>query len=408
MVQIYRFLPTLILTLLLAAPLHAQHNPVYSGTTSGGGGGGGATTSSGNVTRPTNAGDNFAVGAGNSGAAPLYFNQSTGTLEINVAGGGVTAPPDASLGGTLVLQEGTDDNTGSVNQTFTIGISDTGLASSYTCTLQSDGTWLPANCPFNAAAGTTLAGLTDTSLGSPSNNDVLTYNGAAWTSSAASGGSDITVQEEGVSLSTAATTLNFTGTGVTASGTGATKTINISGGGSSGTVIPSTKIRLELGGTGCPDVSNGYGQQLCIKNSALNNTNITAAGLGTHAASSGTHYDYLTFPADALYSVAMYVVGKGLGTSAPEGWCISTYGVTSGGVYKTQTNPVGILNDLGTTTGQAGLGYSQMVLETVSGDRLEVWSNSCADSGNGSSTSPNTTVGTADILQTYMMITRWE
>ena len=46
------------------------------------------------------------------------------------------------------------------------------------------------------------------------------------------GGSSLTVQDEGSSLSTAATTLNFVGSGVTASGTGATKTITISGGGS--------------------------------------------------------------------------------------------------------------------------------------------------------------------------------
>ena len=45
----------------------------------------------------------------------------------------------------------------------------------------------------------------------------------------ASSGGDITVQDEGSSLSTAATTLNFTGAGVVASGTGATKTIDISG-----------------------------------------------------------------------------------------------------------------------------------------------------------------------------------
>ena len=45
------------------------------------------------------------------------------------------------------------------------------------------------------------------------------------------GGSSITIQDEGSSLSTAATTINFVGSGVTASGTGATKTITISGGG---------------------------------------------------------------------------------------------------------------------------------------------------------------------------------
>jgi hypothetical protein len=41
------------------------------------------------------------------------------------------------------------------------------------------------------------------------------------------GGSAITIQDEGSSLSTAATTINFVGAGVAASGTGATKTITI-------------------------------------------------------------------------------------------------------------------------------------------------------------------------------------
>ena len=48
------------------------------------------------------------------------------------------------------------------------------------------------------------------------------------------GSGSITVQDEGSALSTEATTLNFVGAGVTASGTGSTKTITISGGGSSG------------------------------------------------------------------------------------------------------------------------------------------------------------------------------
>ncbi len=55
--------------------------------------------------------------------------------------------------------------------------------------------------------------------------------------SSGSGGSGITVQEEGSSLSTAATTLNFVGSNVTASGTGSTKTITISGSGGSGTPL---------------------------------------------------------------------------------------------------------------------------------------------------------------------------
>ena len=47
-------------------------------------------------------------------------------------------------------------------------------------------------------------------------------------------GSAITVQDEGSSLSTAASVLNFVGSGVVASGTGSTKTITISGGGGGG------------------------------------------------------------------------------------------------------------------------------------------------------------------------------
>ena len=43
------------------------------------------------------------------------------------------------------------------------------------------------------------------------------------------GGSSLSIQDEGSALSTAATTLNFVGSGVTASGTGAVKTITIAG-----------------------------------------------------------------------------------------------------------------------------------------------------------------------------------
>ena len=57
-------------------------------------------------------------------------------------------------------------------------------------------------------------------------------------------GGEITIQEEGSSLSTAATTLNFVGSRVTASGSGTTKTITISGGGGSGTVDSAAVIAL--------------------------------------------------------------------------------------------------------------------------------------------------------------------
>ena len=57
-----------------------------------------------------------------------------------------------------------------------------------------------------------------------------TLNGSTITSWP-SGGSAITVQDEGSSLATAASTINFVGAGVVASGTGATKTITVASGG---------------------------------------------------------------------------------------------------------------------------------------------------------------------------------
>ena len=141
---------------------------------------GGYTNSAGGVTRPANSSDHFAVGSGGSGTAPLFFNQTTGQLEINVAGGGLVTDADATLGGKLVLQESSAQGT----ETFTLGVSDTGLAANASCTLQSDGTWLPAACPFNLSVGE-LSNVTETSI---STNDVLTWSGSAWVNQAPQSG----------------------------------------------------------------------------------------------------------------------------------------------------------------------------------------------------------------------------
>ena len=61
------------------------------------------------------------------------------------------------------------------------------------------------------------------------------------------GGGGITIQDEGSALATAATTLNFVGSGVVASGTGATKTITISGGGGSGGTVSSGSFTASAG-----------------------------------------------------------------------------------------------------------------------------------------------------------------
>ncbi len=70
-------------------------------------------------------------------------------------------------------------------------------------------------------------------------------------------GTDITVQDEGSALSTAMTTLNFVGAGVVATGSGATKTITINGGGD---VVDDTTPQLggNLDGQGNNITDVGY------------------------------------------------------------------------------------------------------------------------------------------------------
>jgi len=78
-------------------------------------------------------------------------------------------------------------------------------------------------------------------------------DGSALTGLPSGGISGINVQDEGSALSTAATTLDFVGAGVTASGTGSTKTITVPGGGGalefvSRTYVSSTTNAIDLTG----------------------------------------------------------------------------------------------------------------------------------------------------------------
>ena len=76
---------------------------------------------------------------------------------------------------------------------------------------------------------------TDTGLNYNPNTGRLTAVSYAGDGSALTGiSAGVTVQDEGSALSTAGTTLNFVGSGVVASGSGATKTITMAGGGGSG------------------------------------------------------------------------------------------------------------------------------------------------------------------------------
>jgi hypothetical protein len=80
----------------------------------------------------------------------------------------------------------------------------------------------------------------------------ITVTGSGATKTITVDGSAITVQDEGSSLSTAATTLNFVGSGIAASGTGTTKTITVGGADFSAVgehLLPTANITYDLGST---------------------------------------------------------------------------------------------------------------------------------------------------------------
>lgn len=66
---------------------------------------------------------------------------------------------------------------------------------------------------------------------SASDADLYRSNGTSWDTIASTGSGTITTKDEGATLSTGVTTLDFVGAGVVASGAGATTTVTIAGGG---------------------------------------------------------------------------------------------------------------------------------------------------------------------------------
>ena len=78
-----------------------------------------------------------------------------------------------------------------------------------------------------AAASIDALSDVDITSSAPTNGQALVWNSSTSEFEPGTVGGQITVQDEGSALSTSATTLNFVGAGVVASGTGATKTITI-------------------------------------------------------------------------------------------------------------------------------------------------------------------------------------
>ena len=129
--------------------------------------------------------------------------------------------------------------------------------------------------------GQNIGNLSNVSSNAPNNDDVLKWNGSSWVPAAGGAGggiNGITIKEEGTNVGTATsiTSINFVGSGVTATGSGqdATITITASGGG---------------GGS------------------------ISTTGFGTYTASAGVESQIDSFAASS-YSGAEYTFMIGLGT----------------------------------------------------------------------------------------------
>jgi hypothetical protein len=159
----------------------------------------------------------------------------------------------------LAGSDGTNDDitiTGGTNVTVTrtsateLDIAATDTNTTYTLPVTEDSgnavLTLTAANPASTDAVTITAG---------NNVTFGTFSAGGFTINASGGGggpTGITIQNDGTELTTAATTLDFTGAGVTASGTGSTKTINIPGTDTNTTydlTVPDSTTDIRLAGS---------------------------------------------------------------------------------------------------------------------------------------------------------------
>jgi len=162
---------------------------------------------------------------------------ATKTITINGGGGGNAFTTIAVSGQGNIIADSSSDNLTLVGGT---GISLTTNATTDTLTFTND--------------ITTLGALTDVDTSGVADGSIIKYNSTSskWEigTDQGGGGASLTIQDEGSVLSTAASTINFVGAGVTATGTGGTKTITIPGGGSGGASVSYQNNAPSSPGTG--------------------------------------------------------------------------------------------------------------------------------------------------------------
>ena len=140
-----------------------------------------------------------------------------------------------------------------------------------------NGTFVSAGTVNNAATGAVTMGTIDLSATGTKNNTTFLRGDNTWAAATSTGSPNIDVLDEGVSITTQADSLNFTGAGVTATASGNDVTINIPGASSAVTSI--------IGGTGI--TTSAATGNVTVTNSGVTSlvagTNITltpSTGLG--------------------------------------------------------------------------------------------------------------------------------
>ena len=186
-----------------------------------------------NVILSTDSGTKKMIKGVGSGAVELYHND---VLKLNTSTSGVTVVDEVHTeGATPHLTLKRTDNANVPTVRFK------GSGGTIGASIDYDGTSGDSNTLFiQTFDGASLAerfrvGHTGVTIAGTLNGHTIPAGaGTLALLSDIGGGGAITIQDEGSALSTAATTLNFVGAGVTASGTGGVKTITIAGGGGGG------------------------------------------------------------------------------------------------------------------------------------------------------------------------------
>ena len=205
------------------------------------------------LTAPTLTGSSSAAGS-------ILFREDTdnGTNAVTLIGPAATADVTVTLPaatGTIALTSditvsATSTNT-FTNKTFDADATGNNLTNVEDANIKSGANIAQAklNLAITTAqvAAATLVTASD-AIGSNNNDTTIPTSAAVKAYADSVGGSSLTIQEEGSSLSTAATTINFVGAGVTATGSGATKTVTVGAGVSTLAALTDTAISSAAAG----------------------------------------------------------------------------------------------------------------------------------------------------------------